>query len=88
MATVTRGFFVTTRSLWERPFSILQNLPKQEATLSPKLKETLLTQLREAVKQEKPNPLGCNCLPLKGTSEFDRMAEAFIKRVKEGKINH
>ncbi|MGE0630908.1 MAG: hypothetical protein AB7O96_00745 [Pseudobdellovibrionaceae bacterium] len=99
MATLSRiglsgvkGFFTTTVPLWQRCFStssrVLQSLPKQEATISPKLKETLLIQLREAAKQEKPNPLGCNCLPLKGTPEFDRMAEDFIKRVKESKVNN
>lgn len=98
MATISRmglsgvkGFFTATTPLWQRCFStssrILQNLPKQEATISPKLKETLLAQLRESAKQEKPNPLGCNCLPLKGTPEFDRMMENFIRSVKEHKGN-
>ena len=86
-----KGFFTKTTPWWQRCCSTsshaLKSLPKQEATISPKLKETLLAQLREAAKQEKPNPLGCNCLPLKGTPEFDRMAENFIKRVKEHKSN-
>jgi hypothetical protein len=86
-----KGFFTTITPLRQRCFSassrVLQSLPKQEATISPKLRETLLNQLREAAKQEKPNPLGCNCLPLKGTPEFDRMAEDFIRRVKEHKGN-
>ena len=100
MATISRiglsglkGVFATAAPVWQRCFStsnrVLQGLPKQEATISPKLKETLLTQLRaEAAKQEKPNLLGCNCLPLKGTPEFDRMAEQFIKKVKESKVNN
>ncbi len=84
-----KGFLTTTTPLWQRCFStssrVLQSLPKQEATISPKLRETLLTQLREAARQEKPNPLGCNCLPLKGTPKFDRMAEDFFRKVKEHK---
>ena len=87
-----RGNFPITTPLYQRYFftssSALKPSAKQQATISPKLKETLLSQMRENTKQEKPNPLGCNCLPLKGTMEFQRMAEQFIKGVKEYKGNH
>ena len=88
----TRGFFTTTVPSLQRCFftssHVLQSLPKQKVTISPELRKTLLGKLQGAAQQEKPNQFGCNCLPLKGTPEFEKMAEEFISRVKEAKAGN
>lgn len=85
-----RGLLTTTQPLLRRFCSTstltLQKLPKQEVTISPKLREALLAQMREAAKYEISSHPGCNSLPLNGTSAHERMMKnvaADVKKYKE-----
>jgi hypothetical protein len=63
--------------------SLRNNLITQEVSISPQLKKVLIARLKENQKQQPTNRLDCNCLPLKGTAEYDRMMEQIFVNLRK-----
>lgn len=58
--------------------------------LSDKLKQELVTELKENAKADTPNPFNCNCLPFKGTKNHEYMMDDVFEHLMEWskKTNH
>ena len=86
MFLVSRGVFRFSTPLLQRQFStsihLVKALPKQEVTISQKLREKLLAQMRESELQQQPKQIDCNCLPLNGTKEHERTMDAMFENLK------
>ena len=80
------SFFRTSTSLTQRHLSTSVNhsLHKQEASISPALKERLIAQMKENTNQQshKINSCDFNCLPLSGTEEHERMMKGIFEKFK------
>ncbi|MCB1073713.1 MAG: hypothetical protein KDK96_11540 [Chlamydiia bacterium] len=80
------SFFRSSIFLMHRHLSTSANhsLQKQEASISPALKERLIAQMKENAKQQsnKINPCDFNCLPLRGTEEHERMMSEIFEKFK------
>ena len=80
-------FFRPSISLTRRHLStpVNHSLQKQEASISPSLKERLIAQMKENAKQRpnQINPCEFNCLTLRGTEEYERMMNGILEKLKK-----